>query len=185
MEERASRDGIPIVGPVVGTLLSLLAKSIRAERIFELGSAIGYSTIWLARALPPGGKIYYSDGDPQNAKDAETAFKQAGVADRVEIRVGDALTRFDSVNGNFDFIFNDVDKHGYPDVYRKASGRVRIGGFFVTDNTLWSARVIDPSVRDADTEGVREFNRLLSSDPRFETTVLPLRDGIAVALRLS
>lgn len=184
MEERASREGIPIVGPVVGTLLSLLAKSIRAERIFELGSAIGYSTIWLARALPPDGKIYYTDGDPKNASAAEASFKRAGLADRIEIRVGDALTHFDSVEGDFDFIFNDVDKHGYPDVYRKAASRVRVGGFFVTDNTLWSARVIDASIKDVDTHGVREFNRLLSSDSRFETTVLPLRDGVAVALRL-
>jgi predicted O-methyltransferase YrrM len=184
MEERASRDHIPIVGPVVGTLLSSLAKSIRAQRIFELGSAIGYSTIWLARALPPGGKVYYTDGDPKNAAAAEESFKLAGLQDRIEVRVGDALSHFNSVDGDFDFIFNDVDKHGYPEVYLKAAGRVRVGGFFVTDNTLWSARVIDPSVKDADTQGVREFNRLLSADSRFETTTLPLRDGVTVALRL-
>jgi len=184
MEERASRDHIPIVGPVVGTLLSSLAKSIRAQRIFELGSAIGYSTIWLARALSAGGKIYYTDGDEKNAAAAEACFKLAGIQDRIEIRVGDALTHFNSVGGEFDFIFNDVDKHGYPDVYHKAAGRVRVGGFFVTDNTLWSARVIDPSVKDSDTQGVREFNRLLSGDSRFETTTLPLRDGVTVALRL-
>ena len=184
MEERASKDRIPIVGPVVGTLLSLLARSIRARRIFELGSAIGYSTIWLARALPPDGKVYYTDGDPQNAKAAEDSFRRAGLTDRIEIRVGDALTHFDSVDGDFDFIFNDVDKHGYPEVYRKASDRVRVGGYFVTDNTLWSARVLDPSLNDEDTRGVREFNTLLTRDSRFETAILPLRDGVAVALRL-
>lgn len=184
IEDRASRDGIPIVGPVVGTLLSTLAKSIRAQRIFELGSAVGYSTIWLARTLPPGGKIYYTDGDPKNAAAAEASFKLAGVQDRIEIRVGDALTHFNSVDGDFDFIFNDVDKHGYPDVYRQAAGRVRNGGFFVTDNTLWSGRILDDSVRDTDTQGVREFNKLLSSDSRFETTTLPLRDGVTVALRV-
>jgi caffeoyl-CoA O-methyltransferase len=185
MEERASRERIPIIGPVVGTLLSQLARSIRAKRVFELGSAIGYSTIWLARALQPGGKIYYTDGNAENARAAEAYFERAGVRDRIEIRVGDALTHFESVDGDFDFIFNDVDKHGYPEVYRKAAGRVRVGGFFVTDNTLWSARVVDPAVNDADTKGVREFNTLLSADSRFETTVLPLRDGVAVALRLS
>jgi caffeoyl-CoA O-methyltransferase len=88
------------------------------------------------------------------------------------------------VDGDFDFIFNDVDKHGYPDVYRKAADRVRVGGYFVTDNTLWSARVIDPSENDPHTRGVREFNTLLTRDSRFETAVLPLRDGVAVALRL-
>lgn len=184
MEERASKDRIPIVGPVVGTLLSQLARSIGAQRVFELGSAIGYSTIWLARALPPGGKVYYTDGDPKNAKAAEDSFRQAGLTDRIEIRVGDALTHFNSVEGDFDLIFNDVDKHGYPDVYRKASDRVRVGGYFVTDNTLWSARVLDPTMNDEDTRGVREFNALLTRDSRFETAILPLRDGVAVALRL-
>lgn len=184
MEERASKDRIPIVGPVVGTLLSQLARSIGAQRVFELGSAIGYSTIWLARALPPGGKVYYTDGDPKNAKAAEDSFRQAGLTDRIEIRVGDALTHFNSVEGDFDLIFNDVDKHGYPDVYRKASDRVRVGGYFVTDNTLWSARVLDPAMNDEDTRGVREFNTLLTRDSRFETAILPLRDGVAVALRL-
>lgn len=184
MEERASKDRIPIVGPVVGTLLSQLARSIGAQRVFELGSAIGYSTIWLARALSPGGKVYYTDGDPKNAKAAEDSFRQAGLTDRIEIRVGDALTHFNSVEGDFDLIFNDVDKHGYPDVYRKASDRVRVGGYFVTDNTLWSARVLDPAMNDEDTRGVREFNTLLTRDSRFETAILPLRDGVAVALRL-
>ena len=184
MEERASKNGIPIVGPVVGTLLFQLAKAIQAKRIFELGSAIGYSTIWLARALPPGGKIYYTDGDEQNARVAEDYFERAGVRDQIEVRVGDALTHFESVEGDFDFIFNDVDKDGYPAVYRKAAARVRPGGFFVTDNTLWSGRITDPAANDPETTAIREFNTLLCADMRFQTIVLPLRDGVAVALRL-
>ena len=184
MEERASKNGIPIVGPVVGTLLFQLAKAIQAKRIFELGSAIGYSTIWLARALPPDGKIYYTDGDEQNARVAEDYFERAGVRDQIEVRVGDALTHFESVEGDFDFIFNDVDKDGYPAVYRKVAERVRPGGFFVTDNTLWSGRVTDPAANDPETTAIREFNTLLSADMRFQTIVLPLRDGVAVALRL-
>jgi predicted O-methyltransferase YrrM len=184
IEERAVHYDIPIIGPVVGTLLSQLAKSIHAKRIFELGSAVGYSTLWLAKAVPAGGKVYYTDGSEENAKDARSYFQRAGLLDRVEIRVGDALTQFNSVDGDFDLIFNDIDKRGYPDVYRYAAGRVRVGGYLVTDNTLWSGRVIDSNNNDIDTLGVREFNQRLCADPRFETTVLSVRDGVTVALRV-
>jgi len=185
MEALASRNQIPIVGPVVGSLLFQMATLTGASRIFELGSAIGYSTVWLARALRPGGKIYYTDGDKRNAALADDFLKRAGVRERVEILVGDALTSFESVSGEFDLIFNDVDKEGYPEVYHKAAGRVRVGGLFIADNVLWSGRVVDPSETGADTEGIRQFNRMLSQDARFQTTILPLRDGVALALRLS
>jgi caffeoyl-CoA O-methyltransferase len=184
MEALAARESIPIIGPVVGSLLFQAATLAGAARIFELGSAIGYSTIWMARALRPGGKIYYTDGDRRNAALAEDFFKKAGVRDRVEILVGDALSSFGSVSGEFDLIFNDVDKEGYPDVYRNAAGRVRVGGLFISDNVLWSGRVVDPAERDPATEAIREFNRMLSQDARFQTTLLPLRDGVTVALRL-
>ena len=184
MEALAARDRIPIVGPVVGSLLNQVATMVGAKRIFELGSAIGYSTVWLARALAPGGKIYYTDGDRRNATLAEGFFKRAGVLDSVEILVGDALDSFAKVSGDFDLIFNDVDKEGYPEVYRRAAGRVRVGGAFITDNVLWSGRVVDAAASDEETEAIRLFNRMLSEDKRFRTTVLPLRDGVALALRL-
>ena len=185
MEERAVREHIPIIGPVVGTLLSQLALSINASRIAELGSAIGYSTIWLARAVQKGGSVLYTDGSAANANDAARYFDRAGLTKRIEIRVGDALESFARVPGEFDFIFNDVDKEGYPEVYRQAAHRVRVGGFFVTDNALRRGRVADPAVQgDTEINAVREFNFLLSNDPRFQTTVLPLRDGVTVALRV-
>jgi len=185
MEDRAAREHIPIIGPVVGTLLSQLAQAVQAKRIAELGSAIGYSTIWLARAAAHGGSVLYTDGSKANAEDAERYFERAGVSDRVEIRVGDALESFSRLPGEFDFIFNDVDKEGYPEVYRQAAHRVRVGGFFVTDNALRRGRVADAAVQaDAEIDAVREFNALLSSDRRFQTTVLPLRDGVTVALRV-
>lgn len=185
MEARAERERIPIIGPVVGTLLSQLARAINAKRIAELGSAIGYSTIWLARAIPQGGSVLYTDGSAANAKDAAGYFERARISDRIEIRVGDALESFSRLHGEFDLIFNDVDKEGYPDVYRQAAHRVRVGGFIVTDNALRRGRVADPSVQsDAEIDAVREFNSLMSNDPRFQTTVLPLRDGVTVALRI-
>jgi caffeoyl-CoA O-methyltransferase len=185
MEDRAAREHIPIIGPVVATLLSQFARAIQAKRIAELGSAIGYSTIWLARAVAEGGNVLYTDGSETNAKDATRYFERAGIRDRVEICVGDALQSFSRLSGEFDLIFNDVDKEGYPEVYRQAAHRVRVGGFFITDNALRRGRVADPTIEgDAGINAVREFNTLMCSDPRFQTTVLPLRDGVTVALRI-
>jgi caffeoyl-CoA O-methyltransferase len=185
MEDRAAREHIPIIGPVVGTLLSQFARAIHAKRIAELGSAIGYSTIWLARAVAEGGNVLYTDGSETNAKDAARYFERAGIRDRVEICVGDALQSFSRVSGEFDLIFNDVDKEGYPEVYRQAAHRVRVGGFLITDNALRRGRVADPAIEgDVEINAVREFNSPMCSDPRFQTTVLPLRDGVTVALRV-
>ena len=183
MEERAAKERIPIVGPSVGALFYQLARLTRARRIFEMGSAIGYSTIWWARGTEKGGEVYYTDGDPENAEAADDYLKRAGVRDRVVILVGNSLDLIDRVDGEFDIVFNDVDKHYYPEVYEKAAGRVRIGGLFVTDNVLWSGRVADASVRDRDTTNIRKFNKLLFSDQRYESSIIPLRDGVAIGLR--
>ncbi len=184
MESYAQDQHVPIVGPMVGNLLSQLARLVHAKRVFEAGSAIGYSTIWFARALERGGKVYYTDGSASNAAKAENYAARAGVRERIDIRVGNSLDVIDQVDGEFDVIFNDVDKHYYPEVHRKAAGRVRVGGLFITDNVLWSGRVADASVRDEDTEGVREFNRLLFADDRYQSTIIPLRDGVAIGLRV-
>lgn len=184
MEELATRNRIPIVGPAVGRLLYQLARLVNAERVLEMGSAIGYSTIWLARALQAGGKVYYTDGSSMNAAKAEDYVSRAGVRDRVEILVGDSLDLIDQVEGEFDIIFNDVDKHYYPEVYRKAAGRVRIGGLLVADNVLWYGRVADPSVNDRDTNAVRSFNKMLFADGRYYSTIIPLRDGVAIGQRV-
>jgi len=184
MEDFAKRHRVPIVGPMVGRFLYQLARFVDAARVFEMGSAIGYSTIWFARALKPGGKVYYTDGSQDNAARAREYIKRTGVTDRVEILVGNALELIDRVEGEFDIVFNDVDKCDYPTVYRKAADRVRIGGLLLSDNVLWSGRVADAAVTDEYTEGVRSFNKLLYADKRYYSTILPLRDGVAVALRV-
>jgi predicted O-methyltransferase YrrM len=184
MEDFAKKNGVPIVGPLVGRVLYQLARLADAGRIFEMGSAIGYSTIWFARALRPGGKVYYTDASASNASRANDYAQRAGLGDRIEILTGNSLELIDQVEGEFDVIFNDVDKHFYPEVHRKAAGRVRVGGLFVTDNVLWSGRVADPSVNDDDTQGVRSFNKLLFADDRYYSTVVPLRDGLTVGLRV-
>ena len=136
MEALAARKKIPIIGPTVATFLSLLVTVSGAKRIFELGSAIGYSTIWLARAAGPSAEIHYSDGSAENAKLAQGFFERAGVASRIHVHVGDALTALAGTPGQFDMLFNDVDKDGYPAVIAVAPSRLKSGGLFVTDNTL-------------------------------------------------
>jgi predicted O-methyltransferase YrrM len=182
-EAYAREHRVPIIGPVVGRFLHQTARLIGARRVFEMGSAIGYSTIWLARAVPADGVVYYTDGDPENAARAEAYFKRAGVADKVEIMVGDALASLEQVSGEFDLIFNDVDKHQYPAVFTKAVPRIRRGGLLVADNVLWSGRVAR-SDDDEWTRAIREFNRLLYSSPELFTTIVPLRDGVSVSLKL-
>jgi len=182
-EDVARQRRIPIVGPIVGQWLHQLARMIGARRIFEMGSAIGYSTIWLALAVPEDGVVYYTDGDPTNAREALGYFRRAGVADRIRILVGDAVKLLDQVEGEFDLIFNDVDKHQYPDVFRKAVPRLRRGGLLVADNVLWGGRVARGE-EDRETAAIREFNRLLFSSSELLTTIIPLRDGVSVSLKV-
>lgn len=182
MERQASERQIPIVGPVVGRVLFQYAQAIGAKTVFEMGSAIGYSTIWWARAVGDGGKVIYTDGDRRNADEARRYFLQAGVLDRIEIRVGDALELLSEERGEYDIIFNDVDKEDYPRVLRLVSPRLRRGGLFITDNVLWRGKVADAE-QDERTRVIAQFNRQLYESKDFFTTILPLRDGVAVATR--
>src|SRR5215469_5000692 len=192
MERQAKERDIPIVGPAVGRLFYQYAKLINAKSVFEMGSAIGYSTIWWAKAVGADGKVHYTDGSRKNADEARRYFDQAGVADRIEVHIGDALELLSERKEQFDILFCDVDKHDYPRVINMAAPRVRQGGLFVTDNTLWSGRVAyaagNPDLAkpepDKYTDGVVEFNRRLYSSQDWYTTIVPLRDGVAVALKL-
>jgi len=181
MERYAAEHRVPIIGPAVARLLALLAQVSGAKRIFEMGSAIGYSTIWLARAAGPKGKVHYTDGNPANAKRAGDYFKRAGVAKRIDVHVGDALELLKKTPGKFDLIFNDVDKHQYPDALRVALPKLKRGGLFITDNTLWSGKAARPaSPDDSATRGVQEFNRLVYASKELYPVLIPLRDGITV-----
>ncbi len=181
IETYAAEHKIPIVGPAVARFLASLVMMTKAKRIFELGSAIGYSTIWLARAAGPDAEVHYSDGSPENAQRARASFERAGVASRIQVHVGDALTALASTPGGFDLIFNDVDKEGYPAVLEAVPDRIKTGGLFITDNTLWSGRVLDP--QDAATRAICLFNQRLFASPQFYATQLPIRDGVSVAIR--
>jgi predicted O-methyltransferase YrrM len=181
MELYAEQHRVPIIGPAVARLLALFVEVSGAKRIFEMGSAIGYSTIWLARATGPKGKVHYTDGDPANAQRAREYFRRAGVAKRIDVQVGDALELLKKTSGKFDLIFNDVDKHQYPDALRAALPKLRRGGLFITDNTLWSGKAARPaSADDARTLGVQEFNRLVYASRELYPVLIPLRDGVTV-----
>jgi len=182
MEEQARQRNIPIVGPAVGRLLYQLARMVNAKTVFEAGSAIGYSTIWWARAVGEGGRVVYTDSDKKNADEARRYFERAGVADRVDMRIGDALEVLSEQRpASYDVVFNDVDKEDYPRVFKLAVPRVRPGGLFITDNVLWSGRVVEP--QDERSRAIVEFNRLLYTSKDMFTTIIPLRDGVAVAMK--
>lgn len=185
MERYAAKHNVPIVGPACARVLFQYARAIKAKRVFELGSAIGYSTLWFARAVGPKGKVFYTDSDPSNAERAKDYLRRAGVLGRVRILVGDALEMLKATPGTFDVVFNDVNKPQYPEVLRIAPPRVRAGGIFVTDNVLWYGRAARPAKRgDLETQAVQSFNAKLRSSRQFFTTIIPLRDGLAVSLKM-
>ncbi len=188
IEEQAQQRQIPIVGPAVGRLFYQLVQMTQAESVFEMGSAVGYSTIWWARAVGDGGRVIYTDGDRKNADEARGYFQRAGVADRIDVRTGDALELLSEEKGQFDIIFCDIDKDDYPRALRLATPRVRKGGLFVADNTLWHGRVVAPEgSKEAEmetTKAIKEFNQALYDSKEFFTTLLPLRDGVAVGMKL-
>ncbi len=183
MEDYATRHDIPIVGPAVARVLQQLALAINAKTVFELGSAIGYSTIWWAQAVGEKGRVIYTDGDANNAERARGYFDRAGVSNRITLHTGDALEVLSEQKEQYDIIFNDVDKEDYPRVLRLVSPRLRKGGWFITDNVLWSGRVAEKNPKEAITKAILEFNRLLYDSADFFTTILPIRDGLAVALK--
>jgi caffeoyl-CoA O-methyltransferase len=183
MEEYASQHSIPIVGPAVARVLQQLALMIHARSVFELGSAIGYSTIWWAQAVGDNGRVVYTDGDSKNAERARSYFTRAGVSKRITLHTGDALEFLSEQKEEFDIIFNDVDKDDYPRVLRLVAPRLRQGGLFITDNVLWSGRVAEKNPKESTTKSILEFNRKLADSPEFYTTILPIRDGLAVAYK--
>jgi caffeoyl-CoA O-methyltransferase len=182
MEAEATKSDIAIVGPAVARVLYQLATISGAKRVFEMGSAIGYSTIWWARAVGDGGRVIYTDGDPKRADKARHYFDRAGVSERITVRVGDALEILSEEKQPYDIIFNDVDKVDYPRVFRVALPRVRSGGLFITDNVLWSGKLRKPNP-DAQTKAILEFNKLIYESKDLFTTILPIRDGVAVCVK--
>ncbi len=182
MEADAAKNDVPIVGPAVARVLYQLAIVSGAKKVFEMGSAIGYSTIWWARAVGEGGRVVYTDGDPKVAAKARRYFERAGVSQRIAVRVGDALELLSEEKETYDIIFNDVDKTDYPRVFRLALPRLKSGGLFITDNVLWSGKV-SQSNPDPETKAILEFNQLIYKSKELFTTILPIRDGVSICLK--
>lgn len=182
MEAYADEHGFPIIGPLVGRVLYQLATAIKAKRVFEMGSGFGYSAYWFSMAMGRRGQIVMSDGDKENRQRAMDYLRRAGLQSTFDFRVGNALNIIKRQTGPFDIILNDIDKHDYPKTIDLAADRLRKGGLFITDNVIWKGQVADKK-RDKTTDAIVEFNERLYADDRFFTTILPLRDGVAVATR--
>jgi len=182
MELLAAERSFPIVGPQVGQLLGVLAASVSAERVIELGSGFGYSAYWFARAVGPGGQVILTETSPELAAEARSFLERGGLADRVRIEIGDALSIIDTIGGEFDVVFNDIDKERYPLVLDRAAAALRPGGLLISDNMLWFGTVLDETPADDRTRGVKELTRLLYDSPDFRTVMIPLRDGVSVSI---
>ncbi len=184
MERFAESRDFPIVGPAVGRFLAQLARMIAAQRVLELGAGFGYSTCWLARALPSDGRVIALERSAENARLGQEALTRGSLIHKVEYLVGDALELLRGLEGPFDLIFVDVDKEQYPAFFPLTVPRLRRGGLLVTDNILWGGAVVASDPPEASTRAIQEYTRLLYETPHLYTTLMPLRDGLAVSLKL-
>lgn len=185
LREEADRSGLPpiAVPAETGRFLQILVRAIRARSVLELGTLGGYSAIWMARGMGTEGRILTVEVEPRHAEFARRHFERAGIATQVEIRVGRALDVLPALDGrHFDAAFLDADKEPLPTYLEWALRLVRPGGLVIADNTLRGGKVIDPSITDDGTAGVREFNRRLASDPRITGLVVPIGDGVGVGV---
>jgi predicted O-methyltransferase YrrM len=167
-----------------GAVLGLLLRLIGARQVLEVGTLGGYSGIWIARALPVGGRLTTIEGSEKHAAFARQSFARAGVADRVELLLGEALDTLETLAGPYDAVFLDADKAPLARYFTAAMRLLRVGGLLLCDNTFMHGRVADPAARDADVKGMRAFNRLVAADPRLVAAVIPVRDGLLAALKV-
>ena len=179
------RNGMPLiqVSPENGKFLQLLMKMIGAKRVLELGTLGGYSTIWMARGLPENGKLITLEYEKKHADVALNNFKRAGLENKIEIVLGPALESLDKLKGQkFDFAFIDADKVNYPVYFEKILALMNKGGIITADNTLRKGEVINPNIEDEGTKAIQVFNKKVASDPRVESLLVPISDGVTVCL---
>jgi len=182
MEARASETDFPIVGPLVGRLLHQFVKIMDSRRILELGSGFGYSAYWFAQALEDSGEIILTEFQEENLALAKDWFQRGKIFSRATFHQGDALEILEGLDGEFDIIFNDVEKEHYPEVFKKAGPRLRSGGLLISDNVLWHGQVVEGQP-DENTRGILEYNRLIFENPEFFSSIIPIRDGISISLK--
>ncbi len=177
------------IAPEQGQFLHLLARASGVRRAVEVGVFMGYSSTWVALALPAGGKLVACDTSEEYAARARRTWREAAVEDKIELRLAPALETLDALlaegnAGSFDFVFIDADKENYINYYERAMTLLRPGGVVAADNVLWRGVVADPSNRERDTEAIRAFNRRLADDRRVVMSIAPIGDGLALAVKL-
>lgn len=185
MEAEAARTSFPIVGPAAGHFCYLMTRLAGAKTVFELGSGFGYSTAWFARGVQEngGGVVHHVVRDAALSARARKHLAALGLDHLVEFHIGEAVGVLRDATGPFDLIFNDIDKAEYPASLPVVTRQLRRGGLLLVDNLLWHGRVLDSTDQTADTTGVRELTRLVTTDPLWIASIVPIRDGILVAQR--
>ena len=185
MEAYAQEHQFPIIGPACGQLCYQIAKMIAARKVFELGSGYGYSTAWFARAVQEngGGAVHHVVWDEDLSSRAREHLAALGFEGIVNYRVSEAVEALRDTRGPFDLIFNDIDKHGYPDALPVIADKLRPGGVMIVDNLLWQGRIFDDNDHEDTTEGVRKLTQLVTSDPAWSASIIPIRDGLLVAIK--
>ena len=190
METYAQKIDFPIIGPASGYLCYQMARLSGARRIFEMGSGFGYSTAWFARAVQDngGGEVYHVVWDADLSQQARQhlgalGFGSNGSRVAIHYRVSEAIQTLKETEGPFDLIFNDIDKHAYPESLAVIREKLRPGGVLIVDNLLWHGRIFDASDHTANTTAIQEFTHLMTTDPGWITTLVPIRDGVLVAYK--
>lgn len=185
MESYAQEVHFPIIGPAAGQFCYLIARLCAAHRIFELGSGYGYSTSWFARAVQEngGGKVYHVVWDEKLSAEAREHLEKLGYSQIVDFRVSEAIEALKQTDGSFDLIFNDIVKECYPEALPVIYEKLRPGGVLLVDNIFWGGRIFDAREQSADTNGIREFTRLITRDPAWITSFIPIRDGLLIAYK--
>jgi caffeoyl-CoA O-methyltransferase len=185
MEAYAKKTGFPIIGPVAGHACYQYARMIGASRVFELGSGYGYSTAWFAKAVQEngGGEVHHAVWSKELSDKARKHLGVLGYGEIIKYHVSEAVQALDGTPGSFDLIFNDIDKEGYADSLPTITRKLRPGGVLIVDNVLWSGRVYDESDRSRSTESIRQLTRKVMQEPNWISSVIPLRDGLLVAIK--
>jgi predicted O-methyltransferase YrrM len=185
MEAYAEKTGFPIIGPATGYLCYLVTRMITARRVFELGSGFGYSTAWFAKAVVEngGGEVYHAVWDEDLSQRARKHLAALGYEAIVRFHVGEAVQALREAEGPFDLIFNDINKEAYADSLPVIAEKLRPGGVLMIDNMLWHGRIFDAADKTPATEGVRKLTQLLTQDPGWIASLVPVRDGVMVAYK--
>ena len=185
MEKHAQKHDFPIIGAACGYYCYQLARMIKAQSVFELGSGYGYSTAWFAKAVKEngGGVVHHTVWEAELSKQAAGHLSKLGSVDVVQFHVGEAVETLRQTEGPFDIIFNDIDKEGYPDSLPVIKEKLRPGGLLIIDNMLWHGQTLDLQDHEQSTEAIRKFIKTITSDPDWIVSLAPMRDGMIVAYK--